>query len=90
MLFFMAYVLRAGGRPGNAGKKCGAGGGIMAMWKCNKCWNTVDGHIPPETCPSCKEKCEYVNVTCYIPECGGPASRNIISEVFGKSSESEA
>jgi hypothetical protein len=28
--------------------------------------------MPPETCPNCKEKCEFVNVTCYTPDCGGP------------------
>ena len=34
--------------------------------------------------PSCKEKCEYVDVTCYIPECGGSGSGNINPEVFKK------
>jgi len=61
----------------------------MAMWKCNKCGNTIDTNIPPDTCPSCKENCEYVNVTCYIPECGGPASGNINPDVFEKSSDSD-
>lgn len=42
-------------------------------WKCSKCGYTVEseaGAAPPETCPGCKEKCEFVNTTCYIPECG--------------------
>jgi len=42
-------------------------------WKCSKCGYTVEleaGATPPETCPDCKEKCEFVNTTCYIPECG--------------------
>jgi hypothetical protein len=26
----------------------------------------------PEECPECKEKCEFFNITCYTPECGGP------------------
>ncbi len=40
-------------------------------WKCSDC-----GYIfqaappPPETCPSCQEKCVFVDVTCYTPECG--------------------
>ncbi len=42
-------------------------------WKCSKCGYTQEadpGVAPPETCPMCKEKCEFTNVTCYIPECG--------------------
>jgi rubredoxin len=39
-------------------------------WKCSKCGYTVKIEAPPEKCPSCKESCEFVNVTCYIPECG--------------------
>jgi ABC-type ATPase with predicted acetyltransferase domain len=62
---------------------------IMTIWKCNKCGNTIEKDIPPDSCPSCKQKCEYVDVTCYIPECGGPASGNINSQVFGESSKSE-
>ena len=42
-------------------------------WKCSKCGYTYEaepGVVPSETCPMCKDKCEFVNVTCYIPECG--------------------
>ncbi len=42
-------------------------------WKCPKCGYTLETEqhtAPPETCPGCKEKCEFVNVSCYIPECG--------------------
>jgi rubredoxin len=39
-------------------------------WKCSKCGYTLKIDVPPEKCPSCKESCEFVNVTCYIPECG--------------------
>jgi hypothetical protein len=31
---------------------------------------------PPEVCPECGSRCEFVNVTCYIPECGGPGHRD--------------
>ena len=61
----------------------------MTIWKCNKCGNAMEIEIPPDTCPSCKEKCEYVDVTCYIPECGGPTSGNINSQVFGTSSKAD-
>lgn len=43
-----------------------------AFWKCSSCGNTVQASIPPEICPSCKEKCFFKNVSCYTPECGGP------------------
>ncbi len=56
----------------------------MAVWKCNHCGNTVDAPGPPEVCPSCNEKCEFVDVTCYIPECGGPESGNINTQVFSE------
>jgi rubredoxin len=42
----------------------------MNDWKCSKCGYTLKADAPPETCPQCKEKCEFLNVTCYIPECG--------------------
>ncbi len=42
----------------------------MADWKCNKCGYTLKADKPPETCPSCKQKCEFLDVSCYIPECG--------------------
>ncbi|MBZ0157137.1 MAG: hypothetical protein K8I29_13105 [Alphaproteobacteria bacterium] len=61
----------------------------MAAWKCNNCGNTIHADTPPDTCPSCKEKCEYVDVTCYIPECGGPESGNINTQVFNESYKSE-
>jgi rubrerythrin len=50
------------------GKKQGED--IMEEWKCGNCGYTVKAETPPEQCPSCKEKCEFVNVTCYIPDCG--------------------
>lgn len=59
----------------------------MPAWKCNKCGNTVDTPAPPEKCPSCNEKCEFVDVSCYIPECGGPDSGNINETVFVESSK---
>ncbi|MEK7449425.1 MAG: rubredoxin-like domain-containing protein [Planctomycetota bacterium] len=41
-------------------------------WRCGKCGYTLTKPEAPETCPSCNEKCEFTNVTCYTPECGGP------------------
>jgi rubredoxin len=42
----------------------------MADWKCKECGYTLKAEVPPEVCPSCKKKCEFVDVSCYIPECG--------------------
>ena len=42
-------------------------------WKCSNCGYTFEadaGAAPPQACPSCKQKCEFLNVTCYVPECG--------------------
>jgi len=57
----------------------------MEVWKCNNCGNTITVNAPPETCPSCKTKCEFVNVSCYIPDCGGPDSGNVDENLFRKS-----
>jgi rubredoxin len=49
-----------------------SGGEVDGMndWKCSKCGYALKADAPPEKCPACKETCEFVNVTCYIPECG--------------------
>ena len=60
---------------------------IMPVWKCNHCGNTTEANTPPETCPACKEKCEFLDVSCYIPECGGPGSGNINAQVFQETSK---
>lgn len=61
----------------------------MSVWKCNKCGNTINTETPPEICPSCKNKCEFVNVTCYTPECGGPETGNVDERVFIQSSKGD-
>jgi rubrerythrin len=42
----------------------------VPYWKCSECGFTVQEQAPPDTCPSCKEQCEFKDVTCYTPECG--------------------
>jgi rubrerythrin len=39
-------------------------------WKCSNCGNTIQAPAPPQTCPVCSRKCEFLNVTCYQPDCG--------------------
>ncbi len=43
-------------------------------WKCPNCGYTLQEETPPEVCPSCHEKCTFVDATCYTPECGGPGN----------------
>jgi len=49
----------------------------MPSWKCNQCSYILEADSPPSTCPSCKQECTFIDVTCYTPECGGPDSGNV-------------
>ncbi len=42
---------------------------LLTEWKCSDCGYSMSGDAPPEVCPSCLHKCEFIDVTCYIPEC---------------------
>ncbi len=42
----------------------------MTEWKCQNCGYTLKAERPPEACPSCKENCEFADVSCYTPDCG--------------------
>jgi rubrerythrin len=44
----------------------------LTYWKCAACGFLITANNPPDVCPECGKKCEFINVTCYIPECGGP------------------
>ena len=46
----------------------------QTYWKCGECGFLVTANMPPDECPNCKEKCDFLNVTCYTPECGGPGN----------------
>lgn len=43
-------------------------------WKCGGCGRTVQSSEPPKKCPGCGEVCDFKNVTCYSPQCGGPGN----------------
>ncbi len=45
------------------------GGDRMASWKCGSCGYTFKADTPPDKCPSCKQKCEFLDNTCYTPDC---------------------
>lgn len=44
----------------------------LTFWKCRVCGFVLKAAAIPDQCPSCFRKCEFRNVTCYTPECGGP------------------
>jgi hypothetical protein len=44
-----------------------------AYWKCKTCNFTIYASVPPDTCPVCRNQCKFKDITCYLPECGGPA-----------------
>lgn len=41
----------------------------MASWKCSKCGYTLEAEAPPNTCPACQQKCDFLDTTCYTPDC---------------------
>jgi rubredoxin len=49
----------------------------MTQWKCSNCGYTFGFEQVPDQCPSCKERCPFSDVTCYVPDCGGPGSGNV-------------
>jgi rubredoxin len=54
----------------------------MTQWKCSSCGYTFGAETVPDQCPSCKQTCTFSDVTCYIPDCGGPG--NIDPRLVGK------
>ncbi|MBP8980606.1 MAG: hypothetical protein KBG09_05115 [Syntrophobacterales bacterium] len=40
------------------------------FWKCSNCGNTLQVEKPPRDCPACGQQCQFLNVTCYTPDCG--------------------
>jgi len=41
----------------------------MNSWKCTNCGYTIEKESPPSECPSCKAKCDFVDNSCYTPDC---------------------
>ena len=43
----------------------------MNYWKCSNCGYQLTAEIPPDKCPSCEQVCAFIDIGCYIPDCGG-------------------
>ena len=43
-------------------------------WKCSQCGYVLQAAAAPEACSSCKQKCAFIDATCYTPDCGGPGN----------------
>jgi len=41
----------------------------MTNWKCEHCGYMLEADAPPETCPSCQKKCQFIDNSCYTPDC---------------------
>jgi rubredoxin len=44
----------------------------LTYWKCSNCSFILTAERPPDICPGCQEQADFLNITCYTPECGGP------------------
>jgi rubrerythrin len=54
--------------------KTGQAKNLDPFWKCGNRGNTIQAASPPDRCPACKENCEFKDVSCYTPDCGGPGT----------------
>jgi rubredoxin len=48
-----------------------------SWWICSECEYVVQAENPPQVCPQCHKTCQFSDVTCYVPECGGPANLDV-------------
>jgi rubredoxin len=51
--------------------------GMKNWWICSECDYVTQAERPPQECPQCKKQCLFSDVTCYIPECGGPNNLDV-------------
>ena len=43
-------------------------------WMFDECNYVFEAETPPDKCPDFHAKCTFMNVSCYIPDCGGPGN----------------
>ncbi|MFA5628655.1 MAG: hypothetical protein WC958_00095 [Dehalococcoidales bacterium] len=49
----------------------------MNWWMCSECDYVLKAELPPTKCPSCHAECIFTEVTCYVPDCGGPGNLDV-------------
>lgn len=49
---------------------------------CTTCGYYQQASVPPDRCPSCSQACDFDDITCYRPECGG--EQNIDPTLVGR------
>lgn len=50
-------------------------------WRCGSCGYRLEADAPPEQCPGCREKCDFIDENPYIGvEVGGPATGEVAPE----------
>jgi len=49
-------------------------------WRCASCGYVLEADAPPERCPGCKQACEFVDATRYVPVSeGGPSGADPVA-----------
>jgi len=43
----------------------------LTYWKCSSCGFLITAIKPPDMYPECNGVCNFIDVTCYSPDCGG-------------------
>jgi len=43
-------------------------------WRCGNCGYRLEADAPPDVCPGCKQKCEFIDDNPYVPIEGGRPS----------------
>jgi rubredoxin len=41
----------------------------MPNWKCSECGYELEADSPPDKCPGCNKNCQFMDNTCYTPDC---------------------
>jgi len=60
-------------------------------FQCSNCgYNLEQTEMPlPEKCPSCGQPCTWLDISCYIPDCGGPGGGRSDDRLYRKNNEKD-
>jgi len=40
---------------------------MASRWRCGNCGYRLEADVPPEQCPGCRQKCEFIDGNPYVP-----------------------